>query len=237
MGISATLLSGRLASASPVVGNLVELDAIAAVVIGGTALAGGKATVTGTFFGVITFALIFNLLNLLNMPAEIKGSSRACLSSPPSRSNVATSSPNRSGRKEGRAEALPDPRPLGRDRGSRADRLPTRPPTVAAKALPGATPHRPAASPAAPSRSPSAPGADHGGVKAITDNARKEADELGVDLILSEGTNDSASQVSQVETLISQKPDVLVILFQRAGAHPDRAAGHAGRDPGCQRRP
>jgi ribose transport system permease protein len=73
VGISATLLSGRLASASPVVGNLVELDAIAAVVIGGTALAGGKATVTGTFFGVITFALIFNLLNLLNMPAEIQG--------------------------------------------------------------------------------------------------------------------------------------------------------------------
>ena len=73
VGISAVLLSGRLASASPVVGNLVELDAIAAVVIGGTALTGGKATVTGTFFGVITFALIFNLLNLLNMPAEIQG--------------------------------------------------------------------------------------------------------------------------------------------------------------------
>jgi ribose transport system permease protein len=36
VGISAILLSGRLASASPVVGNLVELDAIAAVVIGGT---------------------------------------------------------------------------------------------------------------------------------------------------------------------------------------------------------
>jgi ribose transport system permease protein len=73
VGISAVLLSGRLASASPVVGNLVELDAIAAVVIGGTALTGGKATVTGTFFGVITFGLIFNLLNLLNMPTEIQG--------------------------------------------------------------------------------------------------------------------------------------------------------------------
>src|SRR5215212_3279936 len=73
VGISAVLLSGRLASASPVVGNLVELDAIAAVVIGGTALTGGKATVTGTFFGVITFGLIFNLLNLLNMPSEIQG--------------------------------------------------------------------------------------------------------------------------------------------------------------------
>ncbi len=63
----------------------------------------------------------------------------------------------------------------------------------------------------------SAPGADHGWLKAITDNARKEGEELGVDLILSEGTNDSASQVSQVETLISQKPDVLVILPHEGG--------------------
>ena len=51
----------------------------------------------------------------------------------------------------------------------------------------------------------SAPGADHGWLKAITDNARKEAEELGVDLVLSEGTNDSAGQVSQVESLIRQK--------------------------------
>ena len=64
----------------------------------------------------------------------------------------------------------------------------------------------------------SAPGADHGWLKAITDNARKAAEDLDVDLVLSEGTNDTASQVSQVETLISQKPDVLVILPQEGGA-------------------
>ena len=40
----------------------------------------------------------------------------------------------------------------------------------------------------------SAPGADHGWLKAITDNARTEADKLGVELLLSEGTNDSAAQ-------------------------------------------
>ena len=40
VGIAAVLLSGRLGSASPVAGNLLELDAIAAVVIGGTSLAG-----------------------------------------------------------------------------------------------------------------------------------------------------------------------------------------------------
>lgn len=71
-GISAILLTGRLATASPVAGSLYELDAIAAVVIGGTSLAGGRATVTGTFLGVLTFALIFNLLNLLNLPTEFQ---------------------------------------------------------------------------------------------------------------------------------------------------------------------
>jgi ribose transport system permease protein len=72
VGIAAVLLSGRLGSASPVSGQLLELDAIAAVVIGGTSLAGGRATVTGTFLGVITFGLVFNLLNVLDMPTELQ---------------------------------------------------------------------------------------------------------------------------------------------------------------------
>ena len=61
VAIAAILVSGRLSSASPVIGNLYELDAIAAVVIGGTALSGGRATIVGTVLGVLTFALIFNL--------------------------------------------------------------------------------------------------------------------------------------------------------------------------------
>jgi ribose transport system permease protein len=72
VGIAAVLLSGRLSSASPIVGNLYELDAIAAVVIGGTSLAGGRATIVGTFLGVITFALIFNLLTLMDLAVEIQ---------------------------------------------------------------------------------------------------------------------------------------------------------------------
>src|SRR3954453_10070092 len=71
-GIAAILLCGRLASASPVSGQLYELDAIAAVVIGGTSLAGGRATIVGTVLGVITFALVFNLLTLMNLAVEIQ---------------------------------------------------------------------------------------------------------------------------------------------------------------------
>ena len=72
VGIAAILVSGRLSSASPIIGELYELDAIAAVVIGGTALAGGRATIVGTFLGVITFALIFNLLTLMDLAVEIQ---------------------------------------------------------------------------------------------------------------------------------------------------------------------
>ena len=71
-GLAAILVSGRLASASPIIGNLYELDAIAAVVIGGSALQGGRATIVGTFLGVITFALIFNLLTLMDLAVEIQ---------------------------------------------------------------------------------------------------------------------------------------------------------------------
>jgi ribose transport system permease protein len=72
VAIAAILVTGRLASASPLIGNLSELDAIAAVVIGGTALSGGRASIIGTFLGVITFALIFNLLTLMDLAIEIQ---------------------------------------------------------------------------------------------------------------------------------------------------------------------
>ena len=79
VAIAAVMLTGRLASASPLVGNLYELDAIAAVVIGGTSLAGGRATVTGTVLGVITFGLVFNILNILDMPTELQQLSRGVI--------------------------------------------------------------------------------------------------------------------------------------------------------------
>jgi ribose transport system permease protein len=71
-GIASVLQTGQLASASPVVGLGLELDAIAAVVIGGTSLAGGRCSLVGTFFGVLTFALIFNLLTLMNVESQVQ---------------------------------------------------------------------------------------------------------------------------------------------------------------------
>ncbi len=65
----------------------------------------------------------------------------------------------------------------------------------------------------------SAPGADHGWTAAITTDAKAQAAKYDdVDFNLLEGTNDAAAQVSQIESLIAQKPDVLVILPQDGDA-------------------
>src|SRR5687767_10681794 len=79
VGVATVLLCARLGSASPVSGNLYELDAIGAVVIGGTSLAGGRATIVGTFLGVLTFALIFSLMTQMNLATEVQQVVKGCI--------------------------------------------------------------------------------------------------------------------------------------------------------------
>lgn len=63
------LLVGTLNSAQPQAGQLYELTAIAAVVIGGASLTGGKGSVIGTFIGVLILGVIQNGLSILNVPS------------------------------------------------------------------------------------------------------------------------------------------------------------------------
>ncbi len=63
-GFAGVLLAARLGAGQPVAGTGWELDAIAAVVVGGTALAGGQGGVGRTFVGVLLLGVILNLLNL-----------------------------------------------------------------------------------------------------------------------------------------------------------------------------
>lgn len=65
--IGGIMLSGRLASANALMGTLTELDTIAAVVIGGTALFGGEGRVSGTIVGVFIIGVIGNGLNILGV--------------------------------------------------------------------------------------------------------------------------------------------------------------------------
>ena len=66
-GIAGILLSSRVSVATPTMGQSYELDAIAAVVIGGASLAGGRGTVSGTVVGTLILVIIVNILNLLNV--------------------------------------------------------------------------------------------------------------------------------------------------------------------------
>ncbi|NLG07630.1 MAG: ribose ABC transporter permease [Deinococcales bacterium] len=65
--IAAIVLTGRLNSAQPTAGQAFELDAIAAVVVGGTSLAGGRGGVWGTLIGALIIGVINNGMNLLNV--------------------------------------------------------------------------------------------------------------------------------------------------------------------------
>jgi ribose transport system permease protein len=67
--ISGIILTSRLNVGSPMSGVGLELDAIAAVVIGGASLSGGKGSVLNTMFGVLTLGLIGNIMNILGVPS------------------------------------------------------------------------------------------------------------------------------------------------------------------------
>ncbi|HCR4073319.1 TPA: ribose ABC transporter permease [Proteus mirabilis] len=73
-GLLAALASiievARLSSAQPMAGNGYELDAIAAVVLGGTSLAGGKGRIMGTLIGALILGFLNNALNLLGISSN-----------------------------------------------------------------------------------------------------------------------------------------------------------------------
>ncbi len=67
-GVAATIFTSRVGSASPDAGVLLELDAIAACVIGGASLMGGRGTIFGACLGALIMASIDNGMSLLNTP-------------------------------------------------------------------------------------------------------------------------------------------------------------------------
>jgi len=69
-GLGGVLMASRLNSAQPALGQGYELDAIAAVVIGGTALSGGEGTIMGTIIGAFVMSVLTNGLRILSVPQE-----------------------------------------------------------------------------------------------------------------------------------------------------------------------
>ena len=74
VGISAVLISMRFNSVgTSTLGVNYELDAIAAVIIGGTSMAGGRGTIWGTVIGAITLGVINNMLNMVGISPYLQG--------------------------------------------------------------------------------------------------------------------------------------------------------------------
>ncbi|ANY75778.1 ribose ABC transporter permease [Paenibacillus ihbetae] len=69
-GLAGVMMASRLNSANPALGAGYELEAIAAVVLGGTSLSGGKGTIMGTVIGALIMSVLTNGLRILSVPQE-----------------------------------------------------------------------------------------------------------------------------------------------------------------------
>lgn len=72
VGVAAILHTARLSAATPDAGRLMELDAIAACVIGGTSLMGGRGTVFGAIVGALIMASLDNGMNLVGVQSYVQ---------------------------------------------------------------------------------------------------------------------------------------------------------------------
>lgn len=73
VAVAAVLQISRIGAMDPAnAGSGYELDAIAAVIVGGTSMSGGKGSVIGTVFGMLIIAVMNNLLNLLGVPPFLR---------------------------------------------------------------------------------------------------------------------------------------------------------------------
>ena len=79
VGLGGWMFIARFASGTALAGNLMELEAIAAVVIGGARLSGGYGKVFGAVVGTVIFQVIANLLSLLNVSTFLQDAFRGAL--------------------------------------------------------------------------------------------------------------------------------------------------------------
>ena len=78
-GLAAVVLSARVSAGLPQAGGSYELDAIAAVVIGGTSLSGGRGRLWGTIIGALIIGIVSNGLDLLNVSSYYQQIIKGCI--------------------------------------------------------------------------------------------------------------------------------------------------------------
>ena len=78
-GIGGVMILARTTAGSSTNGSLYELDAIAAVVVGGTLLVGGRGTITGTVLGVLIFATLTNVFVINNIDSSVQAIAKGAI--------------------------------------------------------------------------------------------------------------------------------------------------------------
>jgi ribose transport system permease protein len=78
-GIAGIMLTGRTTSGTSTHGTLYELDAIAAVVVGGTLLIGGRGTVVGTVLGILIFNVLTNIFTQNNLNTSVQAITKGAI--------------------------------------------------------------------------------------------------------------------------------------------------------------
>lgn len=78
-GIAAVMLTGRTQAGTSTHGTLYELDAIAAVVVGGTLLIGGRGTIVGTVLGILIFNVLTNIFTQNNLSTSIQAVAKGAI--------------------------------------------------------------------------------------------------------------------------------------------------------------
>ncbi len=78
-GIGAVMMLARTTAGSSTHGTLLELDVIAAVVVGGTLLVGGRGTITGTILGVLIFSTLTNVFVINNLDSSVQAIAKGAI--------------------------------------------------------------------------------------------------------------------------------------------------------------
>jgi ribose transport system permease protein len=78
-GIAGIMLTGRTTSGTSTHGTLYELDAIAAVVVGGTLLVGGRGTIVGTVLGILIFNVLTNIFTQNNLNTSVQAITKGAI--------------------------------------------------------------------------------------------------------------------------------------------------------------
>ncbi|WP_017615080.1 ABC transporter permease/substrate-binding protein [Nocardiopsis salina] len=221
--VAGVILASRLASAQPQAAQGYELDAIAAVVIGGASLAGGVGTASGTLIGALILAVLRNGLNLLSVSAfwqqvvigvvialaVLFDTVRRRSGSGGAGSGVGTA-----GGSGGRGKRLAA---LG---GAAA---------VTALIVGALSFLTPGSSPEGPRVGMSVSTLNNPFFLQMRDGAEEEAADAGVDLVVTDAQDDPSQQADQIENFVSTGVDTMVInpVDSDAAGPPVRGANNA----------